>query len=467
MALFAFLMVLPYCGGGEGSSDSSDTGASSGNSGSNDPMFTVFVVSAGVGKVTISENVAMTRTNALTDGCAYNVYIASAMGITQDNFSTQANGAAYKGVKFPFTITGLAGITYYLIATEECSGVEKVVLSETSVMPAAGEMGAQMDQMDPPAQPDTLMLGLEGATGPVACGSTVVDNGPEDLNSTVGKTVLRLVWNDLPDETGYRLQADLNSLSFDNEDVSIEVAHNVVTSTFECYVSTSPNTAKVRAHKSGGTGLLADDIVSNECYYNCLGNAGQINPANGNDPPAEGGGAGELPVIACQGDTALAGLFPSATLQACVDAMGWTCAGDATGTLTCDGKSIANLKNIDYLNGLTSLSLSGNNIRDVSYLKSLRNLTRLDLSYNRITNVSPLAVLTKLEFLSLYSNEIGGRGVGNIASLATLVNITTYAGLDLFENYGISCSELTVLVAALGSAVTPKRVWDGVTCTNP
>ncbi|VAX23144.1 hypothetical protein MNBD_NITROSPINAE02-915, partial [hydrothermal vent metagenome] len=389
LALVAFVLVLPYCGGGgsSDSGDSTDTGSSSntpGNAGGNDPMFVVFTVSAGVGSVTISENTAMMRTNSLTDGCAYNIYIASKSGVTAANFNSLANGAAYKGVTFPYTITGLAGITYYLIATENCGGVEKIALSETSVMPAEGEMGEQMEQMDPPAQPDTLMLGLEGASGSVACGSTVVDNGPEDLNSTVGKTELKLIWNNLPNETGYRLQADLNSSSMENEDVSLEIAHNVVSSSFECYyATTSPNTARVRGHMSGGTGVLADDIVSNECSYNCLGDAGQIITVNDNGPPAPP--ADDVaPGITCPGDTELAGLFPSSNLQACVDAKGWKCAGDATGVLACDNKSIGNLKNIDYLTGLSQLYLGTNSIRNVSYLSKLTNLKALYIHSNRI-----------------------------------------------------------------------------------
>ena len=117
------------------------------------------------------------------------------------------------------------------------------------------------------------------------------------------------------------------------------------------------------------------------------------------------------------------------------------------------------------LTGLTTLSLQYNSISDVSPLAGLTNLTTLVLDSNNISDVSPLAGLTALTNLYLNSNSIGGQGIGNVNALVTLTSATLIA---LTDNIGMSCSELTTLISALGSPpVEIGAATDGVNCTNP
>jgi hypothetical protein len=78
--------------------------------------------------------------------------------------------------------------------------------------------------------------------------------------------------------------------------------------------------------------------------------------------------------------------------------------------------SLANLRILGRMSGLTWLSLESNEITDITPLNSLRNLNYLDLSYNPITDLSPLTHLTSL--YSLYLNYC------SITNIAPLVNNT-------------------------------------------
>jgi len=72
-----------------------------------------------------------------------------------------------------------------------------------------------------------------------------------------------------------------------------------------------------------------------------------------------------------------------------------------------------------------------------------------------------------LTILNLRNNSIGAQDAGNVDALTSLVNATT---IDLRGNRGVSCTELTTLITALGSrrvTIDGNVVTDGVNCTNP
>jgi internalin A len=121
---------------------------------------------------------------------------------------------------------------------------------------------------------------------------------------------------------------------------------------------------------------------------------------------------------------------------------------------------------------LDYLGLARNKITDVSPLSGLTSLGSMHLYDNNITDVSFLSGLTSLTFLDISSNNIEGQNVGNVDDLATLVNANI---LYLYNNIGMSCSELDSLINALnsppvdidGDINTTDVATDGVNCTNP
>jgi Leucine-rich repeat (LRR) protein len=71
---------------------------------------------------------------------------------------------------------------------------------------------------------------------------------------------------------------------------------------------------------------------------------------------------------------------------------------NAITTLSCDGRSIANLTGAEHLTGATSLSFANNEIRNVTPLSQLGSLSALDISNNHIADISPLAYLEPSTF---------------------------------------------------------------------
>ena len=135
-----------------------------------------------------------------------------------------------------------------------------------------------------------------------------------------------------------------------------------------------------------------------------------------------------------------------------------------------------NISNLVPLAGLTSmftLMLEENSIVDVNALRNLTALDTLALSNNNIVDVSPLANITGINILKLLTNNIGGEDIGNIDNLSTL---TSASAIYLGSNVGMSCNELTSLIAVLGeppvnvhpTGATPSPgVIPGTTCTAP
>ena len=116
-------------------------------------------------------------------------------------------------------------------------------------------------------------------------------------------------------------------------------------------------------------------------------------------------------------------------------------------TLFLDNNNISDLTPFSKFTWLSSLTLSNNNLSDISQLSSLTSLVILSLENNSISDVSQLASLTNITNLYLSGNNI----TTGVASLVTLDKITT---VTLGGNNNIPCSDLTILVNALGSAVT-------------
>jgi len=80
--------------------------------------------------------------------------------------------------------------------------------------------------------------------------------------------------------------------------------------------------------------------------------------------------------------------------------------------------------------------------------------------------------MTSLTRLLLNNNSIGGQNVGYVDALTGLINAEQ---IYLNGNAGMSCSELTTLINALGSPPvdtdsnpgTQDVATNGVNCTNP
>lgn len=112
--LLLLIFTLAGCGGGGTTLPSTPTGltATSGNS-----------------EVTLSWN-------SVSGAISYNLYMASASGITKSNYSSLANGMNHTGVTSPFTHTGLTnGTTYYFVVTAVNAEGESTESSEVSAAP--------------------------------------------------------------------------------------------------------------------------------------------------------------------------------------------------------------------------------------------------------------------------------------------------------------------------------------------
>ena len=116
----------------------------------------------------------------------------------------------------------------------------------------------------------TLTLGLQGAVGALPCGTTITDGDANDTVPAAGIIGFRFVNNDLPNETGYRWQADWSSPTFVNEDTGTELPANTTISE-PAYGPGSAGTHAYRifahvGHAPGHGGTpIPGDVVSNEC----------------------------------------------------------------------------------------------------------------------------------------------------------------------------------------------------------
>ena len=121
------------------------------------------------------------------------------------------------------------------------------------------------------AQYEQIALSMEGAQGPIACGSTVVDGSADDFHGGAGASV-NFLWTDPSGvETGSRFQLDVGSATFVNDDSGFEWPP--ATNEFEQQLLGAPGsvtfTARVMAHvghaPGHGTTPIAGDVLSNTC----------------------------------------------------------------------------------------------------------------------------------------------------------------------------------------------------------
>ena len=178
----------------------------------------------------------------------------------------------------------------------------------------------------------------------------------------------------------------------------------------------------------------------------------------------------------------LAGLFPDAALQACIDnyaaANGFTTTDQITTLGTyCQSTSptkIVSLDGMEKLTNLVSLDLAGNAISNILPLAGLTQLTTLHLQYNKLsvfsdlasltnltelsigfniftetTDLSALSYLTKLQFLYLsnINNIIGvnSPGLTSDATNNTLAPISALSGLQYLDLRGNQITSLGFL----------------------
>jgi hypothetical protein len=115
--------------------------------------------------------------------------------------------------------------------------------------------------------PQALTLALQGGTGALPCGSTVVDQSPQDFASTAGVVWVNVMWNDLLGETGYRAQIDVDSATFVTEDDFAELPPNFLGGAFIDIGGSY--TTRILAHighaPNHGATPIAGDIQSNDC----------------------------------------------------------------------------------------------------------------------------------------------------------------------------------------------------------
>jgi len=117
-----------------------------------------------------------------------------------------------------------------------------------------------------------LVLSIEGAEGLVACGTEIVDGDANDGEAGAGQVSANFVWTNLIGETGYRLQADDDSLSYVTEDNFDEKLPDEVSQSYGnggAPGTTYFTTARVIGHighaPGHGATPIAGDVVSNEC----------------------------------------------------------------------------------------------------------------------------------------------------------------------------------------------------------
>jgi len=119
-----------------------------------------------------------------------------------------------------------------------------------------------------------IVASLEGAQGPLACGTTIVDGDANDTSSSPQSVGVNLVWTDINGETGYRWQVDAYSATFVSEDLYSELPPNYlgpsgVSTGFGINPTSVTHTFRVFGHvghaPDHGPTPIAGDVVSNEC----------------------------------------------------------------------------------------------------------------------------------------------------------------------------------------------------------
>lgn len=141
--------------------------------------------------------------------------------------------------------------------------------------------------------------------------------------------------------------------------------------------------------------------------------------------------------------TPIAGLFPDANLQKCIEHIAvsndWTYAEQITGRVDCRKHNITNLAGIETLGNITSLDISINYISDINPLAKLYKLEILKLSFNTVADLRPLASLTQLRILNISNNMV--------TDITTLANLYQLENLNLQNNLITNISPISGLTA--------------------
>ncbi len=119
-------------------------------------------------------------------------------------------------------------------------------------------------------------------------------------------------------------------------------------------------------------------------------------------------------------------------------------------TLSLSGKSITEVKGLEYLTGLEELDLSNNRISSLNGLAGLKKLKKLNVSDNTIEDISVLAELTALEELDISKNRFQNGADGErkgIQDIGALAGLTALRKLNLSGNYITDLSALKNLTA--------------------
>ena len=96
---------------------------------------------------------------------------------------------------------------------------------------------------------------------------------------------------------------------------------------------------------------------------------------------------------------------------------------------------------------MDELYLANNSISDITALSAMIGITILELGNNSISDISVLAGMTGIDQLHLPSNSI-------TTGVANLITLTSATVINLFDNNGIPCADLTILTTALPGVVT-------------
>ncbi len=133
--------------------------------------------------------------------------------------------------------------------------------------------------------------------------------------------------------------------------------------------------------------------------------------------------------------------------------------------LILDGNTIMDSSPIANISSLTDLYYRNNGVTAIAGFSQLTQLTTLYLNNNQISDVSSVGGMALLKEVDLRNNIVGGAGVGKIDSMSSLANVSQ---IWLSGNANLSCSELSILVDALGpAAVDIGAPQPGVNCLAP
>ena len=151
-----------------------------------------------------------------------------------------------------------------------------------------------------------------------------------------------------------------------------------------------------------------------------------------------------------------------------------------------NGRSISNLKGLEYATRLTSLFLRGNSISNISVLSNLTNIQNISLEKNNVSDISILSNLTALTYLNVGSNTItdisalsdltgmqyiylSGNNVTDISALSDLTSLHRLylEGNNISDISALSdMTELTILTLGRNNTTDIENLSDIIPGNN-